>query len=239
MEPNTRLNTSMKAIGKRIEVMRKKTELSLLQNELHKLESEMRDMELAEELVDTGEQSSVESGAERPRRHLPDIPRGRRDHVSFREAPVLNIYDKSSIVGAESGTVNTDQQLLTSTPAAPTPKQPYKAQESSSKLGVKGGVKLKPATFDGSVNWIDYKAHFDACSEINGWSGKEKGLYLAVSLRGQAQGVFGNLSTKTHDYDELAKALQERFAPPNQTELYRVQMRERRQKASETLSELG
>ena len=35
------------------------------------------------------------------------------------------------------------------------------------------------------------------------------------------------------------KALEDRFAPPNQTKLYRVQLRERRQKASESLSELG
>jgi hypothetical protein len=32
--------------------------------------------------------------------------------------------------------------------------------------------------------------------------------------------------------------LQERFSPPNQTDLYRVQLKERRQKAIETLSEL-
>ena len=37
----------------------------------------------------------------------------------------------------------------------------------------------------------------------------------------------------------MVKALEDRFAPPNQTDLYRVQLRERRQKASETLSELG
>ena len=35
------------------------------------------------------------------------------------------------------------------------------------------------------------------------------------------------------------KVLEERFAPPNQTKLYRVQMRERRQKPGETLPELG
>jgi hypothetical protein len=35
------------------------------------------------------------------------------------------------------------------------------------------------------------------------------------------------------------RALEERFALPSQTELYRVQMRERRQKAVETLPELG
>ncbi|KAH3789639.1 hypothetical protein DPMN_167824 [Dreissena polymorpha] len=44
---------------------------------------------------------------------------------------------------------------------------------------------------------------------------------------------------KTTDYDELAQALEDRFAPANQTELYRVQLRDRRQRASETLAELG
>ena len=60
-----------------------------------------------------------------------------------------------------------------------------------------------------------------------------------MSLRGQAQGVFGNLSTQSKDYDMLVQALEQRFAPPNQTELYRVQLRERRQTASETQSALG
>ena len=100
-------------------------------------------------------------------------------------------------------------------------------------------TKIKPATFDGSGNWLDYKAHFEVCTELNGWTQHEKGMYLAVSLRGQAQGVFGNIANKSHDYTELIKVLEERFAPPNQTELYRVQLRERKQKASETLSELG
>ena len=100
-------------------------------------------------------------------------------------------------------------------------------------------VTMKPATFDGSVAWMDYKAHFEACAELNGWNKEQKGLYLSVSLRGQAQGVFGNLGSGKHDYDGLVTALEERFAPPNQTELYRVQLRERRQKASETMAELG
>jgi hypothetical protein len=98
---------------------------------------------------------------------------------------------------------------------------------------------MKPATYDGTSSWIDYKAHFEACSEINQWTNKEKGLYLSVSLRGQAQGVFGNLTSKSPNYDELVLALQERFSPPNQTELYRAQLRERRLKATESLSEMG
>jgi hypothetical protein len=35
------------------------------------------------------------------------------------------------------------------------------------------------------------------------------------------------------------KVLEERFAPPSQIEMYRVQMKERRQKPGKTLPELG
>ena len=98
---------------------------------------------------------------------------------------------------------------------------------------------MKPATYDGTGSWQDYKAHFEACAKINNWSEMDKGLYLAVSLRGQAQGVLGNITGDFHDYDALMTTLQERFAPPNQTELYRAQLRDRHQKASETLSELA
>ena len=98
------------------------------------------------------------------------------------------------------------------------------------------GVKIKPATYDGSSSWLDYKAHFEVCAKLNEWSYHEKSKYLAVSLRGQAQGVFGSLE-RTNDYTQLVRALQERFSPPNQTDLYRI--RERRQRASEILAALG
>ncbi|XP_071136893.1 uncharacterized protein [Mytilus edulis] len=72
------------------------------------------------------------------------------------------------------------------------------------------------------------------------WGNLEKGFYLAASLRGQAQGVLGDLSDdKKSHFDQLVRSLEERFAPPNQSELYRVQLKERRQRASETLPELG
>ncbi|XP_061194780.1 uncharacterized protein LOC133202936 [Saccostrea echinata] len=40
-------------------------------------------------------------------------------------------------------------------------------------------------------------------------------------------------------YKELTSALSDRFAPPDQVDLYRAQLRERRQRASESLPELG
>ena len=126
-------------------------------------------------------------------------------------------------------------------PMTSTPKQvTFSDYQEDSPVNKKStSVKIKPATYDGTSSWVDYKAHFDVCAELNGWSEQEKGMYLAVSLRGQAQGVFGNIANKSHDFQLLVASLEERFAPPNQTELYRVQLRERKQKASETLSELG
>jgi hypothetical protein len=47
--------------------------------------------------------------------------------------------------------------------------------------------------FWGRSSWLDYKSHFNACSRINQWSENEKGLYLAVALHGQAQGILGDL----------------------------------------------
>ncbi|CAG2217205.1 unnamed protein product [Mytilus edulis] len=106
--------------------------------------------------------------------------------------------------------------------------------------GYKNKNIVKTATYDGKGPWLDFRSHFDACSQINNWTDKEKGLYLAVSLRGQAQGVLGNLTQESRqDFKELVKALEERFSPSNQTELYRTQLRERHQRAVETLPELG
>jgi hypothetical protein len=97
---------------------------------------------------------------------------------------------------------------------------------------------IKLTNYDGTGEWRDYKSHFDACAAINDWD--KKGLYLAAALRGQAQCVLGDLpSDRQVHYISLVEALEERFAPPNQLDLYRVQLKQRRQKASETLPELG
>ncbi|CAG2210800.1 unnamed protein product [Mytilus edulis] len=101
-------------------------------------------------------------------------------------------------------------------------------------------VKIKPSKYDGNTPWIDYLAHFEMCTLVNMWSEDQKGVYLAVSLIGQAQAVLGDLpKEKRQIFSDLVNALEERFAPSSQTELYRVQFKECRQKASETLPGLG
>lgn len=62
---------------------------------------------------------------------------------------------------------------------------------------------------------------------MNNWSQKEKDLYLAVSLKGTAQRVIEYVSRETgQQYLLLVKTLEERFAPNNQTELYRTKLQE-------------
>ena len=58
-------------------------------------------------------------------------------------------------------------------------KQPEQAHNTTSNAhttsaGTSGG-KMKPATFDGSTSWLDYKTHFDMCAKLNGWGKVQKG----------------------------------------------------------------
>ncbi|KAK3086715.1 hypothetical protein FSP39_022396 [Pinctada imbricata] len=99
---------------------------------------------------------------------------------------------------------------------------------------------VKPATYNGKSSWIDFKWHFDICAQLNEWSEDEKGLYLAVALREGAQAVLGNLPVQSRkNYNDLSKALEDRIVPSNQMDLYRAHLKDRKQKASESIPELG
>jgi hypothetical protein len=79
----------------------------------------------------------------------------------------------------------------------------------------------KPATYDGSGNLSDFLIHFEIVTEINRWVDAEKALELATCLRGAAQGVLSDLQPDSiRSYRHLVLALNNRFQPDNQTELY-------------------
>ena len=116
----------------------------------------------------------------------------------------------------------------------------YETHSSGTARGRQNIPNIKPATYDGSTSWLDYKSHFEACAKLCQWDDEAKCLYLSVSLRGSAQGVLGNISDgREMSYKELVSALDDRFAPPDQIDLYRTQLRERKQRASESIPELG
>ena len=248
---HTPMRTPIGMIGMsmpRLETMQRENEIGKLEAQISQLERHFNylDTELSKLGNSVVQTPKVSQDDLRPRRLLESIPKGRPEGKSSLPKSVDEHSDKKDHTDATgSGQAQVRAQPLTSTPKEEAANiiepntMAHDKQVSSSETKKSPGVKIKPATFDGSGSWLDYKAHFDVCAELNGWSDKEKGMYLAVSLRGQAQGVFGNIGSKSSDYPMLVAALEERFAPPNQTELYRVQLRERRQKASETLSELG
>ena len=142
----------------------------------------------------------------KPRRLLESITKGRPEGKSSLPKSVDEHSDKKDHTDATgSGQAQVRAQPLTSTPKEEAANiiepstMAHDKQVSSSETKKSPGVKIEPATFDGSRSWLDYKAHFDVCAELNGWSDKEKGLYLALSQRGQAQGVFRNIGSKSSD----------------------------------------
>ena len=66
------------------------------------------------------------------------------------------------------------------------------AQIKKEDKGNRPPVLIKPATYDEKSAWLDYKSHFEACATLGHWSEEDKAMYLAVSLRGQAQSVLGD-----------------------------------------------
>ena len=142
------------------------------QNRILKLEHELRSFgqELGEMsgLLSTPAPGKDEQGLG-SRKIWSDIPKGRTDDAHGAEAGL------SEAEGIDSQEI--PDRFVTNR------KKPASSGSKSK------DVIMKPATYDGSVAWMAYKAHFDACAELNGWTDQQKGLYLSVSLRGQAQGL--------------------------------------------------
>ena len=93
----------------------------------------------------------------------------------------------------------------------------------------------KTDRYDGKGPWDSYIKHFELCASINGWDDVTKCQYLAVLLTSPAQQILGTLQSEANDYHRLVTSLQARFDPTGRKELHRAQLRNRRQKLSESL----
>ena len=99
---------------------------------------------------------------------------------------------------------------------------------------------VMPDKYDGSVVWQDYLTHFSLCAELNIWDERQMATYLAVSLRGPAQQLLGDMTVdRRRNYRTLVEALAARFGYEGQTELFRVQLKSRLKKAGESYPELA
>jgi hypothetical protein len=100
---------------------------------------------------------------------------------------------------------------------------------------------VKADIYDGSQPFLDYMTHFEHCAMINEWSDTEKGLRLAACLRREALQVLTDLQVQPGqvEFEKLKTSLEALFAPRNQDEYYKAQLRSCFRRKGETLPGLG
>ena len=106
--------------------------------------------------------------------------------------------------------------------------------------GVMGISGIRPGMFDGTTPWEDYKAQFEVIADLHNWSPAVMAMCLAASLKGDAQAVLSDLDVAARrDYQSITDALTRRFSPTHQTEVHRIQLKNRFRKRDESLPELA
>ncbi|GBL77764.1 hypothetical protein AVEN_152977-1 [Araneus ventricosus] len=94
---------------------------------------------------------------------------------------------------------------------------------------------VKPLTFDGKMPWTIFKTQFDVVSSAKGWSDCVKASQLLTSLRESAEEILqGIAADKLIDLTTIEKALESRFGDNHLTQLYRTELKTRRQKPEES-----
>ena len=82
---------------------------------------------------------------------------------------------------------------------------------------------MKPQTFDGREVFNSFLTHFEVCATFNEWTESEKILWLQWALKGRAQQVLWDLAPgQMSSYDDVVKALRQRFGSEHQSELFRA-----------------
>ena len=100
--------------------------------------------------------------------------------------------------------------------------------------------KIKLQHFDGSSDFEEFLSQFKITSEINGWQYREKSLYLAICLTGDARSLLSELDHDgQRDYDTLTEKLANRFGSVNRSEIYRTQLKSRTRNKGETIPQLA
>ncbi|CAC5407023.1 unnamed protein product [Mytilus coruscus] len=56
----------------------------------------------------------------------------------------------------------------------------------------------KPNSYDGKLNWSDYKVHYEIVAQLNGWSSEIKALKLISCMQNDALVEIGDINTNFH-----------------------------------------
>ena len=98
---------------------------------------------------------------------------------------------------------------------------------------------IRLRTFDGSGNFETFWAHFENCASYNGWSNTDKLAHLKAALVGHAGQVLWDSDTSSvNTLSKLVELLKNRFGSTRQADKHRIELRLRRRRKDETLSDL-
>lgn len=100
--------------------------------------------------------------------------------------------------------------------------------------------KMKPQHYNGATDFDEFLSQFEITSDLNGWQYREKSLYLASCLTGDARSLLSELDYDgRRDYKTLIEKLAHRFGSVNRSEIYRTQLKSRVRNKSESIPELA
>ena len=162
------------------------------------------------------------------------VPRPSSSHsiVQQQVAPVLSSHANERPISTSS---NRLEDAVGFRPIS-TPNRPSHTIQST----VHPSKMVFPEKYKGDSSWNDYLLHFEMCAEINHWGEEDKARYLAISLRGQAQRMFGNLSANARtNYRILVQKLEERFGTEGQSELFMSKLLTKTKGNKESYQELA
>ncbi|KAJ8915287.1 hypothetical protein NQ315_014795 [Exocentrus adspersus] len=94
---------------------------------------------------------------------------------------------------------------------------------------------LKVPTYDRKVSWNTYIRQFQAIT--CNWTEEEKRTSLIAALRGEALEVLRTIPEGSLSYANITAALEMRYRDAHLQEVYRVQLRSRRQWVEESIQE--
>lgn len=97
-----------------------------------------------------------------------------------------------------------------------------------------------PDKFNGSrdADWNAWEAHFQQVGVVNQWTDQDRASYLPLYLGENAQLFYQSLPQATrNNLGQLLPALRTRFAPAGQVGTFRAELKARRQRQGEPLSD--
>ena len=118
-------------------------------------------------------------------------------------------------------------------PALPERFRPFKSIKPPSKKAF-----IKPPRFEGKDNCLEsHLVQFEIIAKHNQWNDSEKADFLKCSLSGEASHLLRDLDDKA-TYDDVVSQLRQRYGSLEQIESYRMELKHRRRKPGESLSQL-